>query len=149
MWILTGGDDQVHVWRQMLEQKGEGFVNRFGINHLAVVQDKDEIGRDSSDFVEQDCQNRLSGGGLRGLEHSQHPLSNIRQNHLKSSDEVSQEACGVVVASIQRQPGDLLITHLPFCNDIETVWRAVSRTGGPFTDQLGFTKAGGGRDEVS
>ena len=32
MWILTGGDDQVHLWRQVLEQKGEGMVNRFGIN---------------------------------------------------------------------------------------------------------------------
>ena len=29
--ILTGGDDQVHLRRQVLEQKGEGLVNRFGI----------------------------------------------------------------------------------------------------------------------
>ena len=40
--ILTGGDDQVHLWRQVLEQKGEGFVNRFGINNVIVVKDEDE-----------------------------------------------------------------------------------------------------------
>ena len=45
-WILTGGDDQVHLRRQVLEQKGEGFVNRFGIDHVVVVQDEDEIVRD-------------------------------------------------------------------------------------------------------
>ena len=25
LWILAGGDDQVHLWRQVLEQKGEGL----------------------------------------------------------------------------------------------------------------------------
>ena len=30
MWILTGGDDQVHLRRQVLDQKGEGVVNRLG-----------------------------------------------------------------------------------------------------------------------
>ena len=43
MRILAGGDDQVHLGRQMLEQKGEGFVNRFGIKHVIVVKDEDEI----------------------------------------------------------------------------------------------------------
>ena len=59
MGILPAGDDQVHLWRQVLEQKGEGFVNRFGINHMIVVQDKDEIVRGGGDFIEQGCQNRL------------------------------------------------------------------------------------------
>ena len=27
-WVFTGGDDQVHLRRQVLEQKGEGFVDR-------------------------------------------------------------------------------------------------------------------------
>ena len=46
MGILTGGDSQVHLGRQMLEQKGEGFVNRFGINNVVVVKDEDEMVRD-------------------------------------------------------------------------------------------------------
>ena len=130
MWILTGGDDQVHLWRQVFEQKGEGFVNRFGINQMVVVQDKDEIVREGGDFIEQGCQNRFGWRRLRGLEHSQHPFSNIRCNRLQSRDEVSQKAGGVVIPFVQRQPGDRSLA-----------------TGDPFADQRGFTKAGGGRDE--
>ena len=69
--ILTGGDDQVHLRRQVLEQKGEGMVNRFGINHVVVVQDEDEIVRDGGDFIEQGRQNRFGWRWLRRLE--QHP----------------------------------------------------------------------------
>ena len=69
--ILTGGDDQVHLRRQVLEQKGEGSVNRFGINHVVVVKDEDEIVRDSGDFIEQGRQNRFGRRlGLRSLEHA-------------------------------------------------------------------------------
>ena len=48
-WILTGGDDQVHLWRQVLDQKGEGLVDRFGINHVVVVKDEDEAFRDGGE----------------------------------------------------------------------------------------------------
>jgi len=63
--ILTGGDDQVHLQRLVLEQKGEGMVNGFGINHVVVVKDEDEILRDGGDFIEQGCQNRSNWRGLR------------------------------------------------------------------------------------
>ena len=105
--ILTGGNDQVHLWRQVLEQKGEGgvdglrHVNRFGINHMVVIQDEDEMVRDGGDFIEQGRQNRFDWRWLRGLEHTQHPCSNIRRNRLQSSDEVSQKACGVVIPFVQ------------------------------------------------
>ena len=97
---------------------------------MVVVQDKDEIVRDGGDFIEQGCQNRFDGRRLRGLEHTQHPFSNIRRNRLQSSDEVRQKAGGVVIPFVQRQPGDRSLA-----------------TGNPFADQRGFAKAGGGRDE--
>ena len=62
MRIFTGGDDQVHLRRQVLEQKGEGLVNRFGIDHVVVVQDEDEIVREGGDLVEQGGQDRFGGG---------------------------------------------------------------------------------------
>ena len=62
---------------RVLEQKGEGLVNRFGINHMVVVQDKDEIVRDGGDFIEQGRQNRFGWRWLRGLENTQHPFANI------------------------------------------------------------------------
>src|SRR3712207_8816789 len=42
---------------------------------------------------------------LRGLEQTQHTFSNVRSNRLQGSDEVSQEACWVVIPFVQRKPG--------------------------------------------
>ena len=90
MGILAGGNDQVHLWRQVLEQKGEGIVNRFGINHMVVVQDKDEIVRDGGDFIEQGCQNRLRWAVAEGIGAQPTPLlqyspqSSARQRRGKS-----------------------------------------------------------------
>ena len=53
------------------------MVNRFGINHVVVVKDEDEIVRDGGDFIEQGRQNRFGWRWLRGLEHTQHPFSNM------------------------------------------------------------------------
>ncbi|CAN7761689.1 hypothetical protein LJR153_007090 [Paenibacillus sp. LjRoot153] len=45
MWILTGGDNQVHLWWEMLEQEDERIVYPFGINNMVVVKDEDELVR--------------------------------------------------------------------------------------------------------
>ena len=68
MRILAGGYDQVHLWWQVLEQKGESIINRFGINSVVVVKDEDEIVRDDDDLIEQGRQNRFSWRWLRGLD---------------------------------------------------------------------------------
>ena len=49
------------------EQKGEGLVNRFGINHMVVVQDEDEMVRDGGDFVEQGCQKSIRLAAAEGI----------------------------------------------------------------------------------
>ena len=43
MGILTRGDDQVHRWWQVLEEKGEGIVNRFGIQYVVIVKNQGEM----------------------------------------------------------------------------------------------------------
>ena len=70
LWILTGGDDQVHLRRQVLDQKGEGVVNRFGLNQVVVVKDEDEAFRDGGDLVDQGRQKRIGWRWLGGLERS-------------------------------------------------------------------------------
>src|SRR6266851_3762757 len=120
----------MHVWWQMIKQKGEGLINRFGINHVVVVKDEDEMVSYGGQVIEQGRQNRFEWWWLRRLEHTQHPFSNIRRNRLQSSDEVRQKACGVVISFVQRQPG-----HLPIA------------TSHPCADQRSFPKAGGGSDE--
>jgi hypothetical protein len=57
----------VHLWWQVLEQKGEGMVNRFGLNNVVVVKDEGEIVRDGGDFIEQSCQNRFGWRWLSQL----------------------------------------------------------------------------------
>jgi len=46
----------VHLRRQMLEQKGEGLVNLFGIDYVIVIKDEDKIVREAGDFIDQSCQ---------------------------------------------------------------------------------------------
>src|SRR6266567_7885120 len=130
LWIFAGGNDQVHLRRQVLDEIGEGNVNRFGIKHVVVVKDEDEMVRERGDLIEQGRQDCFGWRWLRGLKHTQHPFPNIRRNRLQSSDQVRQKACGVVIPFVQRQPGDRSLDE-----------------GDPCTDQRGFPKAGGGRDE--
>ena len=84
------------------------------------------------ELIEQVCQQQFDGRRLRlcRVENTQYPFSNLRRNRLQSRDEICQKACGVVIPFVQRQPGDRSLA-----------------TGGPFADQAGFTKAGGGRDK--
>ena len=42
MGILAGGDDQVHLWRQVLEQEGKRLVNGLGINDMVIIENEDE-----------------------------------------------------------------------------------------------------------
>ena len=63
--VFAGGYDQVHLGRQVLEQKGDGFVDRcrpayrFGIDHVVIVDDQGEIIRDGGNFIDQDGQDRF------------------------------------------------------------------------------------------
>ena len=131
MWILAGGDDQVHPWWQVLEEIGEGIVNRSGIDDVVVVEDEDEILLDGGgDLVEEGSENRFGWGWLRGSEHTQHSFSDVRGNRPQSSDEISQKACGVVIRFVQGHPGGRPL-----------------ETGEPFAQQRGFTEACRGGDE--
>src|SRR5262249_31959937 len=97
LWIFTSGDDQVHLRRQVLDQKGEGIVNRFRIDNVVVVKDEGKVIRQGGDFIEQRCQDRFGRCRLRRLQRTRQPLSNTGANRLQGSSEVSQKACGVVI----------------------------------------------------
>jgi hypothetical protein len=86
MWILAGGDDEVHSWRQVLDQEGEGIVYRVGINEVVVIEHEEEIVRDGSSFVEQGRQNRFGRRRLGGLKRPQRPFSDIRGDRPQGGD---------------------------------------------------------------
>ena len=128
--ILAGGDDQVHLGRQVLDQEGQGIVDRPGVEDVVVVENEDDVARDGGDVVEQGRQRRFGRRGLRRLEHGQHPVSDPGRNRLQGRDQVGQEAAGVAVAFVERQPR----RRSPAARD-------------PFADQGGLAEAGGSGDE--
>ena len=130
MWILPGSDEQVHLGWQVLDQEGKDTVNRFCINSVVVVEDKDEIVRDSGDFIDQSRQNRFDGWRLGGLERPQHSSPDVLRNRLQGSDEVGKKARGVAIPFVQRQPGD-----------------RPPATGDPLADQRGLAETGWSGDE--
>ncbi len=85
----------------MFDEENQGLIYWFGINHMIVVQDQDEIARDGGDFIEQGYQNRFGWRWLRGLKRSQRPRSNIYNNCLQSRHEVGQKAGDLVIPFIQ------------------------------------------------
>ena len=99
MWILPGGDDQMHLGWQVLDHEGEGTVNRFGINSVVVVEDKDEIIRDVGDLVEQGRQDRF-GRRLGGL------IVILWRAGLRI-----QEALSLGEADLDQHRGSLLVRH--------------------------------------
>src|SRR5450755_4011984 len=107
----------MHLWWQVLDEICEGMVNRFGINHVVVVEDEDEMVRDGGALIKQSSQNRFGWWWLRGLERTQHASSNGRRYRLQSSDEVGQKECRVAIPFAQRQPGHLLVAPGHPCAD--------------------------------
>ena len=114
----------------MFDEKGQGLVNRLGIDRVVVVQHENERVREGGDVIEQGRQDRVDGRWLRRLQHTQGTLSNRRRNGLQRSDEVQEKAGGIAVPVIQRQPGN----------------GPVARSG-PGAEKRGFAKTGRGRDQ--
>ena len=50
--VLTGGDDKVHLRRQVLQQKGQGLVDRWSVDGVVVVQHQQETVWQGRDVVE-------------------------------------------------------------------------------------------------
>src|SRR5215207_8899252 len=112
----------------MLQQKGEGIVDRFGIDYVVVVEHENKIVRNGSNLVDQDRQDCFGRQWLWGVEHTRYAFPDI--DRLQSGDEVSHKACRVAVPVIQRKPGG----RSPATSD-------------PFAEERGLAKAGGGGDE--
>jgi CRISPR-associated protein Cas1 len=47
--IGPSSDDQVEIWRDLLEQKGEPTMDRLAIDHVVVVQHENDLGREPAE----------------------------------------------------------------------------------------------------
>ena len=102
MRILPGGDHQMHLWWQVIDQKGDGVVNPLVVHQIIIIEYEDQIVREEVDFIEQRRENRFDRWQGRGSEYLHHPLSNLRRNCLQCSNEVSQKLRGLVILFVQR-----------------------------------------------
>ena len=116
--------------RQVLQQKGQGLVDRRSIDGVVVVQHQEEAIWQGRKVVEHGRQDRLGWRRLRGLERGQRALSHGRGDRLQRGDQISQETGWVAVPFVQRQPGG---------------WQAAG--GCPFAGQRSLAKPGGGGDQ--
>jgi len=126
--ILAGRDDEVELRRQVIDQKRQGIVDVVRVDEVIVVQHQnDRLGQDG-DGVEQGGQARLHrrrlGGGGRGV------VGEPWRDGPERGDEVGEEACGVAVGLLQREPGD----------------RAAA-AGDPAAHERGLAESGGRGDQ--
>jgi hypothetical protein len=114
----------------MIEQKGDSVDDRPGIDHVVIVEDEGHMVGKFGCFIKQDGQGRFDVGSFRRLQCGRQSSTNLGVNRLQGGDEVGQEADQVVIAFVQREPGDRL-----------------SRLLGPVAHQGCFAEAGRGRDK--
>jgi hypothetical protein len=67
----------MHLWWQMLEQEGNGRLDRTGINDVVVVEDQDETVRDISDVIEYSGDKCFCRRWLRRSQRNQRRFSNV------------------------------------------------------------------------
>jgi hypothetical protein len=62
--VFTGGDDQMHLGRQVVDDKGKRLINRLCINKVIVIQNEEKAIGHCRDLVEQSSQNGFDGWPL-------------------------------------------------------------------------------------
>src|SRR5690606_16018041 len=104
--VLPRGNGHMHLWRQVLQQKGQRLVNRLGIDQVIVVEDQYELIPGGGDVIDEGGQDRFDGRGLRGFKGGQYRRPDFRRDRLHGRDEVSQKAARFAIAFIEGQPRD-------------------------------------------
>ena len=128
--VFARGDHQVQLRRQALDQEGQGIVHGGVVHQVVVIQHQDQAPLGGGQVIEQGGQQRFGRRRLGRTQRGQHALAERRVNALQRGDQVGQEAGGIAVALVQRQPGG-----------------GPRPAGQPFAEQGGLASAGGGRDQ--
>jgi hypothetical protein len=120
----------------VVEQKGESVVDWLSRDEVIVVEDEDKSLRHGGNLVDQSGQDRVDAWWLGRLECCPGRLSDTglaeAWDGLQGADQVGPKARRIIVALVEREPGDV---------------RTRLAAGDPLADQRGLAKAGRGRDE--
>ena len=85
----------------MVEKKGDGTVDRLGIDNVKVVEDEGEVILNRIDFIDQGRQDGLDRWRLRQMQQRARVLANTGPRGLQCGDQVGPEEAGGVVALIE------------------------------------------------
>ena len=125
-WILACGDDNVERPRQVLDQIGDPLVDVVIRDQVVVVEHKRELLLHGRQLIEQGCERRSTRRAVRG----RRERDEVGLDGSQRGNDVEEEADGIVVVVIERQPRD-----------------AGRPIGGPGREQGGLAEAGWGDED--
>ncbi|MCQ3939406.1 MAG: hypothetical protein DPW18_20535 [Chloroflexi bacterium] len=89
--VLARRHNQMHLRRQMFDEKRERVVNVGRINEVIIVQNEGKFIEGLNDLVNQGDQQTFEGGRLRRLKGYHQGLTKIGLEPLEGGDEVGQK----------------------------------------------------------
>ncbi len=104
--VFARGDHQVQGRRQMLNEKCQRLPDRGRLDDVVVVQHQQRRRRERRQLVDQRGQQRFQRRRLWRTQRGQHARAQLRRNPLHRRREIDEKARRIVVANVEREPGD-------------------------------------------
>src|SRR6266851_5151031 len=104
--IRASGDDEVHLRRQVVHEKGEGLMDSPGSDDVVVIEDEGEVCCSARyEVIGQQDKHRLKGCGLWRVQKCQRRPPNRWIEGLQGGDDIGEKAHRLVVLGFEREPG--------------------------------------------
>ncbi len=103
--VYPGGDDQVDLRREVVQQEGHPVVDVPRLDHVVVVEDQHEVVLDGLELVEQGGED-LVDRRLRGLQQGERSRADPGDGRPHGAQQVRPECRRIVVPLVEGQPGD-------------------------------------------
>ena len=102
-WVGPAGDDEVELFREVLDQEDHRLVHCEGLDHVVVVQHEDDLLGECGEVVEQAGDDRFQRR-RGGLQRAQCVGADIGGDLAHGGDDVGPEHRRVAVTPVERQP---------------------------------------------
>ncbi len=119
--------------RQVVEDEGEGFMDRLGADDVVVVQHEREGSVQLAQIVDQADQEPLEWWRLGRLQHAKRRLGQVRLQRPQRSNHIGQEARWVIIIILERETGERVV--------------AARIRSTPLANKRGLPETGRGRDQ--
>ena len=100
-WAGAGGNHQAQAGRQVVEQKGDPFVDRRVRNDLVIIQHQADGKAALNQLIDRDCQNSLRRRRRERLKQKVRLVAKSGDGFLQGGYQVSQETDQVVIPFVQ------------------------------------------------